>query len=93
NLREIVRRAHDAGAMVVLLGFRFPSLKANYEEMYERIADEEKCLLIPDVLDGILTDASLRSDPIHPNGKGYALMAERVAEPVRDLIETADEAR
>ena len=93
NLREIVRRVHDAGAMVVLLGFRFPSLNANYEEMYERVAAEEKCLLIPDVLDGILRNAALRSDPIHPNGKGYAIMAERVAEPVGDLIETADEAR
>jgi lysophospholipase L1-like esterase len=93
NLREIVRRVHDAGAMVVLLGFRFPSLKANYEEMYERVAEEEKCLLVPDVLDGILSDAVLRSDPIHPNGKGYALMAERIAEPLADLIAEADKAR
>ena len=38
NLRTIVRRIQGTGAMVVLLGFRFPSLTANYEEMYQRVA-------------------------------------------------------
>ncbi|MFN2442121.1 MAG: arylesterase [Thermoanaerobaculia bacterium] len=93
NLREIVRRIEDAGAMVVLLGFRFPSLKARYDEMYERIAEEEKCLLVDDVLDGILSDPALRSDPIHPNARGYAVMAERIAESLEDLIRDADRAR
>jgi acyl-CoA thioesterase I len=87
NLRTIVRRIHDRGAMVVLLGFRFPSLQKNYEAMYERIAGDEQCLLIPDLLDGILANPSLKSDDIHPNANGYALMAERVAPKVRDLLE------
>src|SRR5438067_9687004 len=47
NLREIVRKTQGAGAMVVVLGFRFPSLSADYEAMYERVAKEEGCLLVP----------------------------------------------
>lgn len=90
NLRAIVRRLHDAGAMVVLLGFRFPSLNIDYEGMYERVAEEERCLLVSDVLDGILSKPSLRSDPIHPNAAGYAILAERVAGPVAKLIRKAD---
>lgn len=86
NLRSIVRQIHGAGAMVVLLGFRFPSLSANYEAMYERVAKEERCLLIPNILRGILRDPKLKSDEIHPNGPGYALMAERVAGPLKKLI-------
>lgn len=93
NLRAMVRRVHDAGAMVVLLGFRFPSLNANYEAMYERVAEDEGCLLVPDVLDGILSKPELRSDAIHPNAKGYAILAERVAGPVERLIRAADETR
>ena len=93
NLRTIVNRIQDAGAMVVLLGFRFPSLSANYGAMYERVAEEEKALLIPDMLDGILSDPALKSDEIHPNGRGYGLMAERVEEPLRKLIQKADSAR
>ena len=93
NLRTIVRRIQAAGAMVVLLGFKFPSLNANYEDMYERVASDQGCLLISGVLRGILTDPSLKSDEVHPNGKGYQLMAERIAGPCRKLIHKADSAR
>lgn len=93
NLRTIVRRIHTAGAMVVLLGFEFPSISVSYANMYERVAESEECLLIDDVLDGILNDAKLKSDQIHPNAAGYDLMAQRVAEPVTELLERADDAR
>jgi lysophospholipase L1-like esterase len=93
NLRSIVRKIHDAGAMVVLLGFEFPSLNANYDAMYRRIAREEECLLIPDVLDGILRDPALKSDEIHPNAAGYQLLAERVSGPAKALMKRADAAR
>lgn len=93
NLRSIARQIHGAGAIVVLLGFRFPSLNANYETMYERVAKEEHCLLIGRVLRGILTDSTLKSDVIHPNARGYALMADRIAGPMRGLIRAADKAR
>ena len=88
NLRTIIRKVHDSGAMVVLLGFKFPSF-SNYGTMYERVADEEGCLFVPEVLDGILTDPALKSDEIHPNARGYALVAERVAGPLRKLIRAA----
>jgi acyl-CoA thioesterase I len=92
NLRSIVRQIQREGSMVVLLGFRFPSLSGSYEKMYSRIAEEEGCLLVPDLLDGILTDPSLRSDQIHPNARGYALIAERIARPLERLIARADAA-
>ncbi|HEX6087742.1 MAG TPA: arylesterase [Thermoanaerobaculia bacterium] len=90
NLRGIVRKIHARGAMVILLGFRFPSLNADYEAMYERVAEEEGCLLVEGTLKGILTDAKLKSDQIHPNAAGYALMAERIAGPLRKLIAKAN---
>jgi len=93
NLREIVRSIHRAGAMVVILGFRFPSLSVSYEKMYARVAEEERCLLVGDLLDGILSNPSLKSDDIHPNGRGYQLMAERVAGPLRKLSKKADKTR
>ena len=93
NLRSIVRRIQEAGAMVVLLGFKFPTMQANYEDMYERVAKEEGCYLIAGTLAGILTDRTLKSDEIHPNARGYDLMAERMAGPVRKLLERAEEAR
>ena len=93
NLRKIIRRIQAAGAMVVLLGFRFPSFTASYEKMYGRVAHDEGCLLIPDLLDGILSNPSLKSDEIHPNGRGYEIMAERVSGPFRKLMKKADASR
>ena len=90
NLRTIVRKIQAGGAMVVLLGFQFPSLGADYGSMYERVADDEKCLLVEGVLSGILTDPALRSDQIHPNARGYELMAERMSGPLQKLIRKAD---
>jgi len=89
NLRTIVQKIQGAGSMVVLLGFEFPSLSANYDRMYRRVASDEGCLLIPKTLKGILTDPALKSDEIHPNAKGYAIMAERVTGPVAKLIRKA----
>ncbi|MEO8034654.1 MAG: arylesterase [Acidobacteriota bacterium] len=93
NLRTIVGRIQDKGAMVVLLGFHFPSLTVNYETMYERVARDNGCLLIARPLAGILTDPSLKSDEIHPNARGYALMAERLAGPCGKLVKKANRAR
>ena len=93
NLRSAVRAIHGAGAMVVILGFRFPSLGASYEKMYANVARDERCLLIPDLFHGILTDPSLKSDEIHPNVRGYELMAERIAGPCKKLMRKADSAR
>ncbi|MBV8518139.1 MAG: arylesterase [Acidobacteria bacterium] len=93
NLRTIIERIHGAGAMVVLVGFRFPSLNADYEGMYAKLARDEGCLFVGNVLAGILTDPSLKSDEIHPNARGYALMAERIAPPLAKLIAKANAKR
>ena len=93
NLRTIVRKIHGGGAMIILLGFRFPSLAVDYEKMYMRVAEDEGCLLIPRMLRGIITDPNLKSDEVHPNGRGYEIMAERIAGPCRKLIRKANAAR
>lgn len=93
NLRTIVRRIQEAGAMVVLLGFRFPSISGNYEDMYERVAEEERALLVEGTLKGILNNPALKSDEIHPNARGYELMATRIADPLRKLMKKADASR
>lgn len=87
NLRTIIRRVQESGAAVILLGFRFPSLTTRYGPMYERVAEEEGALLIPDLLDGILSNPSLRSDTIHPNAAGYEIMAERIKGPLEALVD------
>ena len=93
NLSRMIRRIQGSGAMVVLLGFKFPSFTANYEKMYAKVAKDEGCLLIGDLLHGIETDPALKSDEIHPNARGYDIMADRVSGPLRKLMKKADASR
>jgi len=90
NLEEIVRRVQEHGAMVVLVGLRLGLFTDEYGPVYEEIAKKNGALYIPEILKGILSDPGLKSDSIHPNGAGYRLVAERILEQVRPLLEEAD---
>jgi len=77
--------------MVVLLGLKLGVFRDEYGSMYEDIAEKYGALLVPDVLAGVLSDARLKSDAIHPNGAGYELMTERILKKVKPLLQEADQ--
>ena len=93
NLEMMVKRIQEQGAMVVLLGLKLGVFRDEYGPMYEDVAEKNGALLVPDVLDGILSDPRLKSDSIHPNGAGYALMTERILKKVKPLLLEADQGR
>ena len=85
DLRAIVRAVREAGALPVLVGVPEPSAFAAVtgrladSPIYAALAAEEDALLIEDALSDVLSEGSLRADPIHPNAAGYRLLAERIA--------------
>ena len=93
NLEEIVRRVQAHGAMVVIAGMRLGFFTDEYTPVYEETARLLGALYIPGVMKGILSNAKLRSDPIHPNGAGYRLLAERIGEKIKPLLDEADRLR
>ena len=93
NLETIVQRIQERGAMVVITGMKLGLFTDGYGAMMKNIAEKFGALLVPQVTNGILTDSKLKSDPIHPNGAGYRLIAERVAEKVKPLLARADRER
>lgn len=90
NLEEIVRRIQAEGAMVAIAGIRLGLFTDEFEAIFEETAKTFGALYIHRVMRGILNDSSLRSDPIHPNGDGYRLIAERIAEEIKPLLREAD---
>ncbi|MCG6874255.1 MAG: GDSL-type esterase/lipase family protein [Betaproteobacteria bacterium] len=80
NLRAMVRVARDRGVPVVLVAVPKPGLFPSAHPVYTELADELDLPIERDALAEILTDNELKSDPIHPNARGYARLAERVAE-------------
>lgn len=93
NLAAIVQRIQERGAMVALVGMRLGLFTDEYGPIYEEIAKQQGVLYIPEVLKGILSDPRLKSDSIHPNSAGYQLMAERILEQVKPLLEEANRRR
>ena len=79
NIRAMVRVARDRGVAVMLIAVPEPGLFASPPDFYRDIAKELGIPYEGDALAKILRDNELKSDLIHPNAKGYALLAQAVA--------------
>lgn len=79
NLRTMVRMARDRGIAVVLIAVPKPSLFGGNAALYQAIAKENDLHLESGILKDILHNNEFKSDPIHPNAKGYRRMAEAIA--------------
>lgn len=90
NLIQMIRLSKEKGAQVLLVGGpNFGLIGFSTEELYEEVAEQEEVFYEGDILGEIENKRALKSDRIHPNAKGYGLMAEAFAEVLRDngLIE------
>jgi lysophospholipase L1-like esterase len=79
NVRAMIRLAKARGIEVVLIGTPEAGITVSPAAFYGDIAKEFRIPYEGDVLTKILRNGDLKSDPIHPNARGYRLMAESVA--------------
>jgi lysophospholipase L1-like esterase len=86
NLRQIVDCIHDAGALAVIGGIDIPFYSRGFDKAYKKLAEETGAVLIENILDDIMGNRSLMSDPIPPNEAGYALMAERFHQAIEPYL-------
>ena len=95
NLRAIVGKLQRRRIVVVLAGGRLPERETGaygreFSAVFPRVAQATHALLTPDLLDGVLTDRSLRQgDGLHPNGAGARLLAARLAPSVLRALRQA----
>ena len=82
NLRKIVESIQHAGAKVIIGGLRFPLQDRGFGSAYRQLAEDTGAVLIPDIYKDIMGNRKLMSDPIHPNGDGYRIMAQRFREAI-----------
>jgi len=86
NLKNIIVSIQSRGALVIVGGISIPFWGRGFGEMYQRVCRETQALLISNIYDGIIGDKGLMSDPIHPNAKGYALMAQAFYRAMRPYL-------
>ncbi len=86
NLREIVRQVQNMGAIAVLVdtGGAYPM--DTYTKVQKQIAAEYNTLFVLGIMNGIYNKKSLKSDQIHPNDKGYKIVAERVRKVIEPYL-------
>ena len=84
NIRQMISLAESRSIPVVLLGVPKFGLFLSSAKLYARIAENSDVLFIENLLPDILSDASMKSDSVHPNNIGYRKMASTLADTLRD---------
>lgn len=99
NLQQIIDKVESEypDAKIVVTGMQVPpNLGSEYtnkfKEMYPELAEDNNAELIPYFLDDLGGDSELmQSDGIHPTEKGHQLLAKKVWEVLKPILESKRE--
>ena len=85
NLNAMVKMAKEKGVYVLLVGVpTFDILNFNVPSFYYEVAKENGIEIEDSSLKKIMDGENLKSDQVHPNAEGYALMAKSIAQILSD---------
>ncbi len=86
NLRAIIKGIQDNGAIAILVGIHNEVFNFDLESGFQSLATETGAMYVPNVLQGILGNSKLLTDPLHPNDAGHFLIAERIFPVLQQAI-------
>lgn len=78
NIQQMIDMARQSNSEVILVGVPEFGLFLDTSPIYEKLAVENNIPIETNALGDILGDNSLKSDHIHPNSKGYQILAEKI---------------
>ena len=84
NLRQMILMIQKQDVSVVLVAVPEPGIMLSPPKLYMNLAEQFDLPYEDDVLSYIYRRASLKSDPIHPNARGYRKLAQSLAELLRE---------
>lgn len=92
NLAEIIHRSQQAGAKILLLGLKIPSIPANdlsaFYAIYSQLASEPGVSYVPLISDdAALSKDMLQADGLHPNAQGQSFIADKVWPQLLPLLQ------
>ncbi|MGB0653381.1 MAG: GDSL-type esterase/lipase family protein [Thermoplasmatota archaeon] len=86
GLEAILQVLEAEGIPAILVGVHFWDYQENFDAGLRELGRQYGAPVVLDVLDGILDDPALRSDPFHPNAAGYAIMETRIRPTVQGML-------
>ena len=78
NLRTMILIAQERNIQVVMMAVPNPTLLLSPAGFYEELADSMGIPIEADAISDVLQYPANKSDTVHPNAKGYRIMAERI---------------
>jgi lysophospholipase L1-like esterase len=90
-LEEIIDYVHGLNAMAVIVDTGGNYQMSRYTKMMKKLAKKKRALFIPGIMDGIFSDKSLKSDILHPNEKGYEIIANKVYEAIKPYLKNQED--
>ncbi len=84
NLRSMIQTIRAHGSSVVLIGVPEPRLFSGPPPFYRKLADEFNLPYEGRIFNQVLKTPRLKSDPIHANAEGYRVVAERLAQLLKE---------
>ena len=92
NLEEIIKKAKNQKVKVLMAGMQMPpnygkDYTTSFKKMFENIAKTHNLKFMPLLIEGVAGVKELNiEDGIHPNRKGYQVIAKNVFEYLKDLL-------
>jgi lysophospholipase L1-like esterase len=87
NLGIIIDRIQGSGAMAALVDVSAGGVFfQEYRRDFKKLATQKKAILIPVLLNKIITNPAMKSDFFHPNARGYQLIAKRIYQAISAYI-------
>ena len=78
NLRAMIEEAISRDISVVLIGVPKPGIILGSLDIYSQVAGEYNLPIESEIVPKVLSDNALKSDLIHPNLRGYAMIADAI---------------
>lgn len=85
-IEKMVDGVQAAGAVAVIVDTGGYYGMNKYTKAYKKIAQEKGAVYVPGILNGVMGERGLMSDQIHPNAKGYAIVAEKVYKEIKGYL-------
>lgn len=79
NIQKMINMTKDNNSQVILIGVPEFGLFLDDAAFYRTLADKNQIPVASNILGDILGKNTLKSDHIHPNAKGYQILAKKIA--------------
>ncbi len=86
NLDKMITRIQSSGAMVALVDISAGMFFKEYRGAFKKLAWQKKAIFVPEVLSKIITNPATKSDFLHPNQRGYKIVAGRIYKAISGYV-------